>query len=399
MNHLTHSLSSTDKQASDSGTSSSTIALARDLMETYAETTGLTGSRSAIRYLWTDAFAVCNFISLFEATGDEQYLRQAEVLISQVHHVLGRHRPDDSRTGWISGLSKDQGEQHPTVGGLRIGKSLNERSEDQPYDSQLEWDRDGQYFHYLTKWMHALYRMGHATGNQQLVIWAAELDEAAHRAFVAHSQTSGAKRMYWKMSIDLSRPLVDSMGHHDPLDGLITTLELLSDKHLTESHKAILNLALRDYDAMCEHRSWTSPDPLGIGGLLEAAVRLFQLIHHRELERTTLLSELLHDAWLSLRTFRDSYALTRPAEQRLAFRELGLAIGLRGIKLIDAREPISEDISGLVREILAYISLADEIESFWSTPDHRQVRIWTEHENINAVMLATTLLPHGFLKM
>ena len=28
--------------------------------------------------------------------------------------------------------------------------------------------------------------------------------------------------MYWKLSIDLSRPLVASMGQHDPLDGLVT---------------------------------------------------------------------------------------------------------------------------------------------------------------------------------
>ena len=32
--------------------------------------------------------------------------------------------------------------------------------------------------------------------------------------------------MYWKMSIDLSRPLVASMGQHDPLDGFVTCAEL-----------------------------------------------------------------------------------------------------------------------------------------------------------------------------
>ena len=77
-----------------------------------------------------------------------------------MHHVLGRHRDDDPRRGWISGLSEEEGERHPTRGGLRIGKPLNEREPDEPADSQLEWEQDGQYFHYLTKWMHALYRMG-----------------------------------------------------------------------------------------------------------------------------------------------------------------------------------------------------------------------------------------------
>ena len=32
--------------------------------------------------------------------------------------------------------------------------------------------------------------------------------------------------MYWKMSIDLTRPQVSSMGQHDPLDGYITTVQL-----------------------------------------------------------------------------------------------------------------------------------------------------------------------------
>ncbi|MBD3676167.1 MAG: hypothetical protein HUJ26_21870 [Planctomycetaceae bacterium] len=368
-------------------------------MESFAQTTGLDGSEPPKRYLWTDAFAVCNFLSLFEATGEERYLRQAEVLTHQVHHVLGRHRPDEERTGWISGLSEEQGEQHPTAGGLRIGKTLNERPVDQPYDSRLEWDRDGQYFHYLTKWMHALQRMSHVTGNLHLLTWAAELDEAAHRSFVISSSTGGSIRMYWKMSIDLSRPLVDSMGHHDPLDGLVTTLELVSDKRLTGTHKDKLNIAEHDFDAMCQQKNWATEDALGIGGLLDAAVRLFQLIQRSHLDRVPLLFNLLHDAQLSLKTFRGSYSLTRHPEQRLAFRELGLAIGLRGLKLITKMESLDDRISELLEEMLPYCSMADEIESFWSVVEHRRVQTWKDHEDINTVMLATALLPESLLKL
>src|SRR5512134_913325 len=119
---------------------------ARVLMARFVERTG-----DARRYLWTDAFAVCNFIGLDQ---DELALQ----MIERVHRVLGRHRTDDSRTGWISGLADRAGEQHPTVGGLRIGKPLPERRAGEPLDDRLEWDRDGQYFHYLTKWMHALDR-------------------------------------------------------------------------------------------------------------------------------------------------------------------------------------------------------------------------------------------------
>ena len=126
-------------------------------MAAFARRTGLSpAADNPQRYLWTDAFAVCNFLELFERTRDERYCRCATELIDQVHRVLGRFRRDEGRTGWISGLDEEGGRRHPTLGGLRIGKPLKERGADEVIDEQLEWERDGQYFHYLTKWMHAL---------------------------------------------------------------------------------------------------------------------------------------------------------------------------------------------------------------------------------------------------
>src|SRR5262249_47261051 len=96
------------------------------LMMQFAERTGLVGDRPQRRYLWTDAFAVCNFLGLAKAANDSRYTELALELVQRVHHVLGRHRGDDQRTGWISGLTDEQGEAHPTRGGLRIGKPLAE---------------------------------------------------------------------------------------------------------------------------------------------------------------------------------------------------------------------------------------------------------------------------------
>ena len=116
-------------------------------MTGFAGRTGLTPSaRPPRRYLWTDAFAVCNYLELFRQTGKEQYQQDAKRLVSQVHRVLGRHREDDSRLGWISGLDEQKGEQHPTQGGLRIGKELGERGPDEPYDEHLEWERGWSVF-------------------------------------------------------------------------------------------------------------------------------------------------------------------------------------------------------------------------------------------------------------
>jgi len=98
---------------------------ASTLMLSFAQRTGLDSDRPPRRYLWTDAFAVCNYLGLARATGEQRYKELALRLIDQVHHVLGRYRDDDPRSGWISGLSAEDGETHPTRGGLRIGKQLN----------------------------------------------------------------------------------------------------------------------------------------------------------------------------------------------------------------------------------------------------------------------------------
>jgi hypothetical protein len=62
-------------------------------MMQFAEWTGLSpASKAPRRYLWTDAFAVCNFLELHRQSGDEAYMLLALRLVEQVHHVLGRHR-------------------------------------------------------------------------------------------------------------------------------------------------------------------------------------------------------------------------------------------------------------------------------------------------------------------
>lgn len=85
------------------------------LMRRFAERTGLTSDRPTQRYLWTDAFAVCNFLGLARLTGERSYADLALRLVDQVHHVLGRYRADDTRAGWISGLGEREGEVWPSA--------------------------------------------------------------------------------------------------------------------------------------------------------------------------------------------------------------------------------------------------------------------------------------------
>ncbi|NNK64249.1 MAG: hypothetical protein HKO98_13705, partial [Gemmatimonadetes bacterium] len=242
--------------------------LAAEIMRDFARRTGLDPAGSAPRrYLWTDAFAVCNYLGLWEATAEEHWRTLALRLIHQVHWVLGRHRPDDARRGWISGLSDDEGARHPTLAGLRIGKPLRERGVGEAYDPRAEWERDGQYYHYLTRWIHALQQAWRVTGESDYLLWAVELALGAHRAFVG--RVGSERGLWWKVSIDATRPQVPQQGQHDPLDGLLT-LTLLADaagQGDPRLAKALLP-PLADLEEMCRGRGWGTDDPLGAGGLL-----------------------------------------------------------------------------------------------------------------------------------
>ena len=228
------------------------------------------------------------------------------------------------------GLMTKVGRQHPTSGGLRIGKPLGERPAGEPIDERLEWDRDGQYFHYLTKWMHALCRAGFVTGNNSHSRWAVELGEAAFRGFVRRSRSGEVAGVYWKMSTDLSRPLVAATGQHDALDGYITFREaqFAASKMPIDAGVADLNGGIKWLSGLCEHRDWTTDDPLGVGGLLFDACRLCQLPGQHHPGDVPLLKEITQACERGIVAFRNGRNPARPAPHRLAFRELGLAIGL-----------------------------------------------------------------------
>lgn len=372
--------------------------LAIVLMESFAQRTGLTSGQPLRRYLWTDAFAVCNYLGLARSTGERKYIELAVKLIDQVHHTLGRHRPDDARKGWISGLSEDEGELHPTRGGLRIGKALPERNAEERFDTQLEWDRDGQYFHYLTRWMHALDQAARATGDNRYNTWARELAVTAYDAFTYRTVSNTPDRMVWKMSIDLSRAQVPSMGQHDPLDGYITALQLASTaaaKSLSETVPS-LEHEIAGYAHMVEKGEWFTDDPLGIGGLLVDIWRLQQLAQQGMQPMPELIETLLDATITGLSYYTRSGELQQPAQYRLAFRELGLAIGLHAIERLNMQHTNNPELQHKLRALMHYTDLRKTIDNFWSDPAN-QTDTWNEHRDINEVMLATSLSPDGFL--
>jgi hypothetical protein len=377
-------------------------------MTEFAHLTGLAAAAGALRrYLWTDAFAVCNLLGLYQETGGREFKDLALQLVDQVHSVLGRHRHDNHRTGWISGLDEEDGRLHPTKGGLRIGKQLNERRPSDPFNEQLEWDRDGQYYHYLTKWMHALNRVTNITGDFTYNRWAIELARVAHSKFVYAPSSGSQKRMYWKMSIDLSYPLVPSMGLHDPLDGLVTYSQLQA----TAAEDPLLmvqdlSAEILDMANMCERRSWATDDPLGIGGLLSDAFRVAQLMVKGYFAKAGLLSDLLDASLVGLRVFAKEDHLKLPVDYRLAFRELGLSIGLGAVEgmseLVERNQHTfgkDHNLKAPMKALKQYEPIKEVIDSFWLKPENQEAESWIAHRDINMVMLATSLSPDGYLRL
>jgi hypothetical protein len=372
-------------------------------MMSFAERTGLISERPQQRYLWTDAFAVCNFLALADSSDTESRDRYADLalrLVDNVHHTLGKHRADDSRVGWLNGSS----DVHPTLGGLRIGKELAERRAGDPFDEQLEWERDGQYFHYLTRWMHALDQVSRATEQPHFNLWARELAEVAYAKFSYQTGRSDL-RMRWKMSIDLSRPLVASMGQHDPLDGFVTCCQLQATaSRFANRGGPNLDREAAGFASMLKQDNWVTADPLGIGGLLTDAGRVAQLVGKNTLANDDLLHELLAAALMSLSHYAQHTGLDESAASRLAFRELGLSIGLHTIDVI-ARDLQAGSslfshafkLTRLLNALRLYVPLAPIIESFWLDAESQQAPSWSAHRNINQVMLAASLLPEGYL--
>jgi hypothetical protein len=244
--------------------------------------------------------------------------------------------------------------------------------------------------------MHALARAADVLEVPMLHTWAVELAAASHAGF-AHRPGGGgaAPVLYWKMSIDLSRPLVPSQGAHDPLDGFITCSALGAPE---------LGPEVDELWSMLRPSAWPGDDPLGLGGLLADVWSVAQLLDRPGADRVRLeplLSRLVDASLVSLRAVVGGVALRHPLERRLAFRELGLVIGLRALQaFLDSRGGAARSLAPESGRFLErHLPLAEELTATWSTPEARRMDDWLAHEDINDVMLATALAPDEAIRV
>lgn len=232
---------------------------------------------NGLRYLWTDAFGVVNYISLFIETGQEKWLDAAETLVAEVDRVLGRPR------------------------GYRIGEAP---------------DRDGQYFHYLAMWMFALARLGdhRPTYRERGIALARDV----HAAFVLPG-----RGVIWKMTEDLRAPYPGyGLGAMDAFDGYVS-YRLLDEAALAPEIGEMKAIMERQY------RTLDIDQDLGLGMMLWLA-HFFPAEDWARVQ-TAQAAETLDLLW----TWPPGYfaRASHAPEVKIAFANYGVSLGLQAAAL------------------------------------------------------------------
>ena len=228
---------------------------------------------NGLRYLWTDAFGVVLYLSLYQETHEDRWLGEAEQLVADVERVLGRPR------------------------GLRIGQAP---------------DRDGQNFHYLAMWLFALARLGDFKPEYRQRGIAIARD--VHAAFVVPHVG-----VIWKMKEDLSGSYPGhGFGAMDAFDGYVS-YRLLDEEALASEIGEMRELIERQY------RKLDVDQDLGLGMMLWLA----HFFHDEEWAKAQSARALaaLDRLWVDPPGFfgRASYA----PHVRIAFANYGVSVGLQ----------------------------------------------------------------------
>jgi hypothetical protein len=314
-----------------------------------ADEAGLCAGGKQRRYLWTDAFGVLAYLSLAEQTSETQkYNQAANKLIDEVHECLGKPR---------SNKKADQMTPDTTLSptgyvGLRIGKTESRQVTD--YGMRY----DGQYWHYVDKWLLALARAGRIEDGVRIA-----------KSVFPHFFDAGSKGdgwdggIRWKLSVDATPPPSLQRAHASD----DTLVALIVFRMLENNRPSSSPTNLKDEIDMLErslqyYRPRVTDDPLGWG--LEAMYDQFLEGHPRRSALASLQDSALHTSHLSL-----------------PFRLYGAMIGAR-IAGESVAAPSKVDR-------LIQLSLQHEAQA--------QARGYEEHSSINRVMLAMSLLCPGAL--
>eukprot|EP01080_Neovahlkampfia_damariscottae_P007809 gene7809-12282_t len=237
------------------------------------------------RYLWTDSYGIILLVSLYKETKEIKYLQEAEWVIDDVKKKLGRKK------------------------GVRIGEDP---------------DRDGQYFHYLSKWVYALNEIGKFIPQYH--------DEAVKTIKDIHPHFYVPHRgIIWKMKEDLSGIYEGyGFGGLDHYDAFVTYRQI-DENSLGKEISQVYELVKRDYN------NFSCSQDLGLGETLWMA-------HHYPKENwaehlTTFCLNQLNDMWVSNSKDKGYFMRDAVWERNfiLAFGNFGVSIGLQSVHMWHGR--------------------------------------------------------------
>jgi len=226
--------------------------------------------------LWTDAYGVCNLLSLYHELGDVTYLNQAENVVKDVNRVLGRPR------------------------GLRIGE---------------EPSRDGQYFHYLTKWLFALKQLSKV--KPEYHEQAVKLVKQIHQPFIVPG-----RGVIWKMKEDMTGPYPGyGYGGLDFYDGYVT-YRLVDETALSEEISQMQTLVQKNW------RNFNCSQDLGLGEVLWMTHFFPEEEWAQHLRQVS--TSMLNSMWNKEGWFCREPCLPRT---KIAFSNYGVSVGLQSVGL------------------------------------------------------------------
>lgn len=262
------------------------------------------------RYLWTDALAVLTLTSIADALermaqpdspvpsqygGPERYRRAADALISAVHNGLGTPRSSSAADAMRSD------DRSPTgFVGLRIGKPHSSSQTDPGAGL------DGQYWHFVDKWLLALVRAGHA--DDAAAIGKVVFEDFFDKGPTGDGQAGGIR---WKLAVDATAPreFEQTYPNDDTLVALI--IYNLLEHHRSEGAQSLREEVDLLHAAMRGYETDVTSDALGWG---------FQTIYNCYLKS---------HPWNTLLNLTGPAALDMRHLVELPFRLYGAILGAR----------------------------------------------------------------------
>ncbi|HUJ36847.1 MAG TPA: hypothetical protein VLW88_04130 [Hyphomicrobium sp.] len=245
---------------------------------------------NGLRYLWTDAFGVVLLVSLHEVLGGDNFIDEAQSVVTEVDRVLGRPR------------------------GIRIGE---------------EPDRDGQYFHYLAMWLYALAML--ARYEPSCRTKGIELVHQIHDPFVLPG-----RGVLWKMTEDLRGPYPGyGFGALDAFDGYVS-YRMLDETELAPEIGEMRQLIEREAGKL------VITQDLGLGMMLWMS-HFFPEEPWARVQRQRCL-HMLDAMWVG-----EGFFCREPASRGLkfAFTNYGVSVGLQAVNAMPERvERLNEFFEG-----------------------------------------------------